>query len=145
MKLTPVDPADYVAVIGTTFAKHEHAYVVDHGAIRLTRRDLARLGFMHPRAAAEFNRVLGHLRIRTLAGLARHAGVIGAYRGIGTTTYWLVIALLTSNGYTVHAIHPEPVTHATLKARARKAQQDQRKRKPRRAGPPSESASASVH
>jgi FXSXX-COOH protein len=138
-KASPVDPADYVSIVGTTFAKHEHAPVLAFGRHAWTRLDLGRLGVPHTVAAAQLNRVCAELRITTIAGLAEHAAEVGRYKGCGVTTYWLVLAILRSHGYDVKAVHGEEVTYVTLKQRARKAIKE-RKRKPRRAGPPSESA-----
>jgi len=140
-RLSTIDPADYVGVIGATFAKHEHALLIASGQIRVTRLDLARYGVPHTVAALMLGRVLAELRVKTYAGLAEQAHVIGRYKGCGVTVYWLVLVLLQAHGYSVKTVHGDEVTYLTLKARARKAQQDQKKRKPRRAGPPSESAS----
>lgn len=144
MRVTPIDPNDYVAVVGRTFAVREHVPILVLGRHSWNRLQLARLGVPHIVAAANLHRVCRELRITTIAGLAAHAQEIGRYKGCGVTCYWLVLAILRAHGYSVTEVHGEPVTYTTIKQRARKAQNNQRRRAPRRAGPPSESAAA-VH
>jgi len=93
-------------------------------------------------AAASLNRVLRELRITTLGGLAEHARELGAFKGLGVTAYWTVLAILREAGYSVEEVHGESVTYDTLKQRLKQAQQrnQPRLRKARRAGPPSELA-----
>lgn len=138
--VTKIDPGDYQEIVGATFVKHERLPILSIGQHVWTRWTLGRLGVPHPVAAAALNRVVQELGITTIAGLARHAHVIGQYKGLGVTAYWTMLAILRSHGYDVKEVHGEDVTYTTIKARARKAQKAQRKRKPRRAGPPSESA-----
>jgi hypothetical protein len=139
-KTTAVDPADYAAIVGQTFVKHERAPLLVIGKFSWTRWSLGRLGVPHPMAAASLNRVVQELRITTLAGLAEHARELGSYKGIGVTAYWTILAILREAGYDVEEIHGEEVTYATVKIRQRKEQQRNRPRlrKARRAGPPSE-------
>lgn len=143
MKL--VNPGDYADILGSTFVRHERAAILQIGRRTWDRWTLGRLGCPHPKAAAALNRVLREMRIVSLAGLAKHAQEIGNYKGLGVTAYFLVLAILKDGGYEVRDVHPEHVTYFTVKARAQKAAAKSRPRKPRRAGPPSESASASVH
>lgn len=140
-RISKVDPADYVPIVGSTFAKHDHTPLLVIGGRSWDRWQLGRLGCPHPAAAAALNRVLQELRITSIAGLARQVHEIGRYKGLGVTAYWLVLALLRSDGYDVKEVHGVDVTYNTLKLRARKALKE-RRRKPRRAGPPSESATA---
>jgi hypothetical protein len=134
-----VDPGDYVNIVGQTFVKHERAPVLVIGSHTWTRYTLGRLGCPHPVAASALNRVVQQLEIRSLADLAANVHRIGAYKGLGVTAYWTVLAILREAGYDVAEVHDEPVTYLTMKARERRQQQRHKPRKKRRAGPPSES------
>jgi hypothetical protein len=135
---TAVDPSNYVHIVGNTFVKHEHAPVLVIGARTWDRYTLGRLGCPHPMAAAALNRVVQQLEIRSLADLATNVHRIGAYKGLGVTAYWTVLAILREAGYDIATVHDEPVTYLTIKARARRVQQRRKPPKKRRAGPPSE-------
>jgi hypothetical protein len=141
-KRTAVNPGDFVGIVGQTFVKHEYAPLLTIGKHTWTRYSLGRLGVPHPMAASSLNRVVRELRITTLAGLAEQARVLGAYKGLGVTAYWTVLAILREAGYDVEAVHGEDVTYSTMKQRLKREQQRKhpRLRKARRAGPPSESA-----
>ena len=84
-RVTRVDPADYVAIVGSTFAKHDHTPLLVIGRHKWDRWSLGRLGCPHPVAAAALNRVIQELRINSLSDLARNIHQIGAYRGLGVT------------------------------------------------------------
>jgi hypothetical protein len=120
-RITRVDPADYPAIVGSTFIKHEQTPVLVIGSRSWSRYSLGRLGCPHPVAAAALNRVVQELRITTIAGLAQQAHVIGAYKGLGVTAYWTVLAILREAGYDVAEVHGEPVTYHTIKRRATRA------------------------
>jgi hypothetical protein len=141
-KRTMVDPREYTAIIGQTFVKREYAPLLVIGKHAWTRYSLGRLGVPHPVAASSLNRVCQELRITTLPALAENARQLGAFKGLGVTAYWTVLAILREAGYDVEEIHGEDVTYDTLKMRAKRDQQRRqpRLRKARRAGPPSESA-----
>jgi hypothetical protein len=139
-------PERWVNILGRTFAQREHTPVLRIGTRTWDRWHLGRLGCPHPVAAATLNRVVTELRITTLAGLADQIQTIGLYRGVGTTAYALALAVLREGGFDLNAVHANDVTYITLKQRARKtiAQQQLRKRRPRRAGPPSEQKDATT-
>jgi hypothetical protein len=75
-----------------------------------------------------------------MADLAANVHRIGAYKGLGVTAYWTVLAILREAGFDVAAVHEEPVTYLTMKARARRHAAKHKPPKKRRAGPPSESS-----
>ena len=139
-------PERWTSILGTTYAKREHLAVLIIGTHRWDRWHLGRLGCPHPVAAASLNRVVQELGITTLAGLARQVRQIGNYKGIGTTAYALALAILGEHGFDLDAVHNEDVTYITIKGRARRqAVKDKRQRKkPRRAGPPSDTKDATV-
>lgn len=139
-RFTKIDPQEFIAIVGSTFVKAERAPLLVIGALAWNRWSLGRLGCPHPSAAAAVNRVVQELRIRSIADLAKHVHEIGRYKGLGVTAFFVVLAILREHGYDVKEVYGEDVTYATLKQRARKAQKDQRRRKPRRAGPPSDAA-----
>lgn len=146
-RLGSVDPGDYVGIVGRSFLQHERAPVLVIGPHEWSRYRLGLLGCPHPKAAAALNRVIQTLSITSISGLAKHAREIGSYKDIGVTAYWLVLAILKDAGWDVLEVHGEAVSHATIKARARKIAQRERPRlrkKARRAGPPSEAAEASL-
>lgn len=141
-KRSTVNPGDFVGIVGQTFVKREYAPLLTIGKHSWTRYSLGRLGVPHPMAASHLNRVIQELRITTLGGLAEHARELGAFKGLGVTAYWCVLAILREAGYNVEEVHGEDVTYDTLKQRLKREQQRRqpRLRKARRAGPPSESA-----
>jgi hypothetical protein len=131
------DPTHLTAILGTTFAKHEHIPILTIGEWHYDRWALGRLGCPHAMAASRLHRVCQELRIRTLEGLAREIHTIGAYKGLGVTAYYIALAILAEHGFDPVEVHNDPVTFATLKTRATKTQK-RSTRKPRRAGPPSD-------
>lgn len=137
-----IDPADYVGIVGSSFAKHDHTALIDLSAhARYDRVRLGQIGAPHPSAALAINRVAKELRIRSVAELARRLHELGTYKGLGVTAYWVVLAILRDAGYDVVKLHAEPVTYATVKARTRKAALKaiaEKRRRKRRAGPPSD-------
>jgi len=140
------EPNQWTNILGVTYAKHEHAAVLTIGNRTWDRWHLGRLGCPHPVAAAMLNRVVKALGITTLKGLAAHIRVIGNYKGVGTTCYALALAVLKEAGFDLNRVHSEDRTFVTIKAKARQlaAKQAHRKRRPRRAGPPSEMRDATV-
>jgi hypothetical protein len=139
-----VDPGEFAGIIGQTFIKHERQPLLVIGSLRWNRQDLGKLGIVHPVSARALTRVCAELRITSIAALARHLHEVGNYKGLGETCYFLCCVLLRTQGYNVVELHGDQRTYLTLKARARRAQKDQKKRRPRRAGPPSQAADASV-
>lgn len=139
---TSVDPSEYTTILGSTFVKREHTPLLQIGSLAWDRWALGRLGCAHPVAALRLNRVVQELRIRTIEGLAREIHTIGNYKGLGVTAYWTVLAILREQGFDPDAVHGESVTFSTLKTRAIKATRRRATKRPRRAGPPSESAEA---
>lgn len=134
-----VDPGDYAAVVGASFIKHERQPMLAFGRYAWNRWSLGRLGCPHPMAAASLNRVINQLGITTMAGLAERAHDIGAFKGLGVTAYWTMLAILREAGFDVEQVHHEPVTYSTLKIRARRAAAKRTPRlRKRRAGPPSD-------
>jgi hypothetical protein len=138
---TTVDPNDYAWIVGRSFVFHERRPILTIGTRSWSRYSLGRLGCPHPAAAANLQRIITELGIKSIAQLANHVQQIGAYKDVGVTAYWTVIAILREAGYRVEAIHPEHVTHATIKGRARRVAARERPRlRKRRAGPPSQAA-----
>ena len=138
-------PEKYTNILGVTFAKREHAALLTIGSHTWDRWHLGRLGCPHPVAAATLHRVCRELGIITLPGLAKNIRSIGAFKGIGTTCYALALAILGEHGFDINAVHDEERSFITIKAKARKIiGKTQRKRRQRRAGPPSESKDATT-
>lgn len=135
-----IDPASYIKIVGSNFVKKEHIPVLQVGTMTWDRWQLGKLGIPHPAAAAKLNRVVQELRIRTLDGLAENAHEIGNYKGLGVTCYYTILAILEQAGYDPDKVHGESTTYLSGKHRALKNARANRKRKPRRAGPPSEAA-----
>jgi len=134
-------PDRWTDILGVTFAKREHIMILNIGTLHWDRWHLGRLGCPHPVAAQTLNRVCAEMRITSLASLKDHIREIGNYKGIGTTAYALALAILGEHGYNLTKVHNEERSYITIKNRARRVAQlpRQRKRKPRRAGPPSDS------
>jgi hypothetical protein len=135
-----IDPQSYIKIVGSTFVKKEHVPVLQIGSMTWDRWQLGKLGIPHPAAAAKLNRVIQELRIRSLDALAKEAQTIGNYKGLGVTCYYTILAILEQAGYDPEKVHGESTTYLSVKSRALKNARANRKRKPRRAGPPSEAA-----
>jgi hypothetical protein len=133
----PPDPADYLGIVGRTFANAEHQPVLAIGQYVRTRADCP-----HSKAAAALNRFCLEHRITTIRSLARQVHLITGYRGMGLTCYWFALSILKEHGYDLQTVHGAPTTYLTLKRKALKALKKSRRdvRRPRRAGPPSDSA-----
>ena len=143
-RLIQSDPNDFIAILGASLGKKDHLPLVQIGNITYDRRTLGLIGVSHPVAALRLNRVLQELRIRTLDGLYKPIHEIGNYKGCGVTVYYTVLAILREQGYDPEKAHGEDVTVSTLKTRAMKAAKKRPTKRPRRAGPPSETADAGV-
>lgn len=139
-------PEKWVGILGQSYATREHVPVLTIGKRTWDRWHLGRLGCPHPVAAASLNRVVTELRISSLASLAEQLHTIGLFKGIGTTAYALALAVLQEGGFNLVEVHGEDVTYSTLKVRARNAAVRERKqrKRPRRAGPPSDTKDATL-
>lgn len=136
-----IDPQSYIKIVGSTFVKKEHVPLLQIGTLTWDRWQLGKLGIPHPAAAVKLNRVIQELRIRSLDALAKEATTIGNYKGLGVTCYYTILAILEQAGYDPDKVHGESTTYLSVKHRAlRNAREKTRKRKPRRAGPPSDAA-----
>lgn len=128
-----VNPAHYVAIVGQTFVKRERQPILQIGGQTWDRWSLGRLGCPHPKAAAELNRVIAQLQITSLGQLADRAHEIGAYKGIGVTAYYTILAILREAGYDGISVHGSDITFATEKRQSRKhAKRDRRRLRRRR-------------
>jgi len=133
-------PDKWTDILGVTFAKHEHATLLAIGSLHWDRWHLGRLGCPHPVAALRLHAVCHELRITSLPQLKENIRQIGNYKGIGTTSYALALAILQEHGYNIKSVHADDVSYITIKQRARKviAKQQKQRKRPRRAGPPSD-------
>jgi hypothetical protein len=140
------DPNRWTNILGIGFARHEHRDLLVIGAKRWDYYHLCRLGCGHAISAGVVTRVCKEMGITTLAGLAKHIREIGNFKGVGTVAYALMLAILGEAGYDIDAVHGEDRTFISIKAQARRAvTKEQKKRKrPRRAGPPSEMKDATL-
>jgi len=123
----------HVGILGQTFVKHERQALLVIGHMQWDRWALGRLGCPHPMAASKLNRVVQQLGIRNLSDLAARAHEIGTYKGIGVTTYWLILAILEHEGYEVQKVHGEDEgSYHAMKARAIKEANAAKPRKRRK-------------
>ena len=141
---TAINPTDLIPILGTNWVKRERLPLLQIGNQTFDRLELAAFGCTHPTAALKLNRIIQELRIRSLDSLAKQIHEVGNFRGVGATTYFVILALLRAYGYAIEKVHGDTVTFFTLKSRAMKAARKRPAKRPRRAGPPSEAADAGV-
>jgi hypothetical protein len=94
----PLDPNDYVAIVGKTFADYDHTPLVSLGDRSWTRWQLGVMGVPHPSAAKLVDRVIQTLGIRTPGELARAVPEFRKYRRFGVTAYWVLLAIVHDAG-----------------------------------------------
>ena len=139
-----LDPSEFTPILGASWVKKERLPLLQIGSQTFDRLELAAFGCTHPTAALKLNRIVQDMRIRSLDSLANQIHEIGNYRGVGATTYFVILSLLRAYGYKAEKVHGDTVTFFTLKSRAMKAARKRPAKRPRRAGPPSEAADAGV-
>jgi hypothetical protein len=135
---SPLDPSDFIPILGSTWVKQERQPLLQIGNQTFDRQELASYGCTHMTAALKLNRIIQELRIRSFDSLAKQIHEVGTFRGVGATTYFVILALLRAYGYQPDKLHGESVTFHTVKSRAIKAARKRPAKKARRAGPPSE-------
>ena len=123
-----IDPLAYQSIVGASFATHDHRPLIVIGNRQWDRWQLGRLGCPHPSAAVRVQRVLKTLRITTVEGFVNAVPQFAAYRDIGVTSYWVVLALLHDLGRNVNDAHGDNPTFNTMHHRALKKDSKRRKR-----------------
>lgn len=115
---TPLDPRAYQAIVGATFANHDHRPLIVIGNRQWDRWQLGRIGCPHPAAAVRVNRVIKTLQITNPREFIALAPAFSTYKDLGVTSYWVVLALLHDLGEDVEAMHGDNPTFATMHRRA---------------------------
>jgi len=119
-----LNPSDYRQIFGLTFCRYEHRALIVVGkgkdAREFSRWELGLLGVPHAQAATSLNRVIQHLRIRSMDDLASQAHTLGNWKGLGVTAYAVLLAILKSAGYDVQQVHETDVSYQAMKRRAMK-------------------------
>jgi len=111
---TALDPRAFTNIVGSTFANADHRPLIRLGSRAWNKWDLGRLGCPHPVAAVKVARVLHTLGITTPAAFLAAAPTFGAFRDIGVTSYWVVLALVHDLGADPAQVHgaERPSFHA---------------------------------
>lgn len=116
-----LDPRAYAAILGSTFAKHDHQPLISIGPRTWTRWQLGRLGCPHPAAAARIQRVIQTLKIRDPKDFVARASEFQRFQDIGVTCYWVVLALVADCGGDIETAHGEEKSFAAVHVAALKA------------------------
>lgn len=138
LRTKPIDPAQYTSIVGATFVRRERTPLLTIGGRSWSRYSLGRLGCPHPSAASAVNRAIQQLGINSPRELAHRVHEVGTLKGLGVTSYWLVLAVLRECGFDIEEVHGETVTYDTLKSRAKKVARREGPKLRKRAGPPSQ-------
>ena len=89
-----LDPSEFTPILGASWVKKERLPLLQIGSQTFDRLELAAFGCTHPTAALKLNRIVQDMRIRSLDSLANQIHEIGNYRGVGATTYFVILSLL---------------------------------------------------